>query len=190
MNDDKKQEIIEVLITRSQYDSDWINVASDLIANEGLTEEQLTPFNAKQLSVISDACTANKVEGCVCPLNKIMNPKFNATQMDLIKIGYSKGAKPELMEELLDPTIPYVELNFIIKGLIDGYDDMVDCYLLYTADQIAEIYAGHKDGIDYSMYMSPGIPSDMMSMIRFALTLKLCVNVYEEEGKMKVAIWA
>ena len=80
-----------------------------------------------------------------------MNPELNATQMQLILIGYEKGIISKHMELFFNPNIPFSTSNYIIQALAEGYNDMIN-YIDFDSDQIYEIYAAHKDNVNYETY--------------------------------------
>ena len=196
-----KEEAILHLMKNSWYDSDWVNIAADLLSQPMLNvdgslgefkEIDLARLNAKQLSIVSDAVTANKnlkdsgVERLI-PIKDMIFAGLNATQMEILKIAF---AKEELSEEqhyilrgMIDKNISYAKLNFLVRGVVDGFTEITNYHDDFDAAQLAEIYSGWKDEIDYKIYAKPKISGDDMALLRHALVIGKHVNVIELDHK-------
>lgn len=157
------------------YDYDWVCTAASILSKEldGFTEENLKLFNAAQLTQLKAAVDKN-----VDLAYKLSANTLNATQMQLIILGYDNGVSMEYLEKLIDPSIPFNTLNYIVQAIIDGYTDMID-YINFDADQVCEIYAAHKDEIDYSIFDKKEIDAASMALIRHALNIGFDVSVDE-----------
>lgn len=189
-----KEIAIAELIKNPAYDSDWVNIAADLLSSTHIDrsgfdlefeEESLATLSAKQLSIVSDAVQVNKnihestnEKYAFVPINKMIYYGLNATQMEIIKTSYAKMAEgkcwPEEMHKLLysmvDEAIPYVKLNYLCMGIVEEFYDIVK-YKHFEPAQIAEIYSGWKDGVPYETYAKESIDGDCMSIIRHILVL-------------------
>ena len=168
------------LINNPKYDSDWVAEAAKILSNEDnpLTEGELAELNALQLSVINEILASDKSTE---DKNDIINTLFgykdlNATQMRLYWIGISRGLTENIMERFLNPSIQYAKSNYVIQALIDGYTGITE-YMDYSAAQIAEIYAGMKDDIDYKKYTNIEYSADFMNFIRHGLCLGIDMTI-------------
>ena len=154
-------------------------------------------YNAGQMEVIKQGLFAP--ENTYDLISEISNRsnsaaafEFNATQLQLlgILIGYIK-ANPDKDSDkfnvLFDPEIPYAKSNFVIKGIIEGYDDMID-YIDFEPDQIYEIYAGHKDEVNYKEYAHERISDKIMGVMRYAMVNGLKYTLSDREDGIKVEI--
>ena len=163
------------LIENPKYTSDWINEASKILANEKnkFNEENLSYFDALELNVMNDILDSdyNDIESVLNTLF-IENNGLNATQMKLYWTGIYKGLLAGKMKKFLDPSIPYAKSNYAIQALLDGYDEILDYIDDYNPSQIAEIYSGMKDGINYKLYAKPELSSDVMNLVRHALCVE------------------
>ena len=80
------------------------------------------------------------------------------------------------MARFLNPSIQYAKSNYVIQALIDGYTGITE-YMDYSAAQIAEIYAGMKDDIDYKKYTNIEYSADFMNFIRHGLCLGIDMTI-------------
>ena len=101
-----------------------------------------------------------------------LNEKLNATQMQILLTGYSHGLTTQQLSPFFNPEIPYVKSNWAISALAEGFDitEYIDDY---DKDQLYEIYAGKKDGIDVSVYDKADISAELMAIARHAMVLGL-----------------
>lgn len=172
-----KKAWVNTLIKTAKYTSGWIEAASDILSYEESPFElaQLEEFNENQLSIIRDAIR-DKVN---INLDKLANKSLNATQMQLYLLGISKGVPEEKMDTFLNPYIPYAKSNYIIQSMIEGNDELLK-YIDFDVDQIYEIYAGMKDGIDYKVYAIKELRADTMSIARHCMNAGRAVEIYED----------
>ena len=190
-----KNDIIKQLINNPEYDSEWVGTVAEIIVHKSETDkdysiedmnkdiEKYSNLNADQVEVIKlHMLNENNYFDLYKVIEEYTKDKdmsvedFNATQMQLIGIMIDNENIPNTtIEKLIDCNIPYAKLNFVVKGLIEGYADMID-YIEYDPEQICEIYAGHKDGIDYTLYDKPDISDNMMGAARYALVNGLNVK--------------
>lgn len=168
-----KNSIISMLMENPRYDSDWIDKASNIMLEYGLTEDELCRYSSDKLGIIEQAY---KLYGILNGNNDevfldiIKNPEFNTTQMEILLTARSKGVPTEDIRELANPNISYGKMNYAAQAMIDGFMITKEIVIQdYSIDQIYEIVAGYHAGVDYKVYANPGIPAEQMSVIRTAL---------------------
>ena len=168
------------LLDNAKHSSGWIENASHLILKCGLTEEELSKFDTEQLQLIVSMFTSAEQNGDIW-IDGFLNPALNATQMQVLLTGYSHGLTTEQLKPYFNPEIPYIKSNWAVTALIDGYDMWSYIEKDYDKDQLYEIYAGKKDGIDVSVYDSIDIPAEKMAIAHHALVLGLKVQFDENK---------
>jgi hypothetical protein len=176
-----EKELEMQLLDNPKYSSTWVQNAAQLIAKCGLIEEELVKFDAEQLQMLVAMFTAaQEQENKTIWINGFLNPELNASQMQVLLTGYTHGLTTDQLKPYFNPEIPYVKSNWAITALVEGFDiaDYIDDY---NKDQIYEIYAGLKDGIDISLYNKADIPAEKMAIVRHALVLGL--NPQFDENK-------
>lgn len=168
-----KDAIISMLMENPKYDSDWIDKASNIMLEFGLTEDELCRYSSDKLGIIEQAyksygiLNGNNDEAF---LDIIKNPEFNATQMQILLKARSKGVTTEDIRELANPNISYGKINYAAQAMINGFMITKEIVIQdYSIDQIYEIVAGYHEGVDYKVYTDPAIPAEQMSVIRTAL---------------------
>ena len=169
------------LIQNPGYDSDWVGEASKILTNQliELSETDLVKFNALQLSIFNMIIESDKDDDTkVKVINTLMESDLNATQMRLYWIGIDHGLSENIMARFLDKNIPYAKSNYAIQALVDGYTGITEYLDDFNANQIAEIFTGMKDGIDYKIYAKPEYPADMMNLIRHAMATGFNVRLH------------
>jgi hypothetical protein len=177
--DEKK--IIEMqLIKNPAYSSGWIDNASHLIANCGLTEDELKKFDTEQLQLLVSMFSSAEKNPEI-DINRFLNPYLNQSQMQVLLTGYSHGLKTEALAKYFNPEIPYVVSNWAITALVEGFDLSSYVDAGYDPDQLYEIYCGMKQGIDYSIYDCIEIPAEKMSVCRHALSLGLKAKINDNK---------
>ena len=170
------------LIKNSKYDSDWIAEASKILSfTEDVTEEMITDLNAVQLRVINEVISDSEVS---IDINILLDKNLNATQMKLYYIGIKKGLTSKIMEQFLNPDIPYAKTNYMVQALLDGFTGITE-YLDFSPDQIAEIYAGMKEGVNYKIYADSDLPAEYMNFIRHALSLEMAFSIKTKYGTIE-----
>lgn len=196
-----KNDIIKELINNPEHDSEWIGSVAEIIS-KNLEKEDYTnadirldvntymKFNAGQMEVIKQGLLAPEnpydlISEIDHRSDSAVAFEFNATQLQLlgILIGYIKSNPDKDSDKfniLFNYEIPYAKLNFVIKGIVEGYDDMVD-YIDFDPDQICEIYAGHKDGVNYASYASKDIPDTVMGAIRYCLNNNITFTINDNK---------
>lgn len=161
------------LIKNPKYDSDWIAQAAKILVHDGVTvtTADLEELSTPQLALYNEILGFDDKEKATKALNTLFveHKDLNATQMRLYWIGITKGLTEEIMERFLDPTIPYAKSNFAIEAICKGFTGITEYLDGFDANQVAEIYAGMQDGIDYKSYARPEFPSDLMNLIRHAM---------------------
>lgn len=171
------------LLDNPKHSSTWIqNAVSLMIKNDLLTEEELSKFDTEQLQMLTSMFTAAEQNQDVW-IDGFLNPDLNATQMQIILTGYNHGLTTEQLKPYFNPEIPYAKANWIITGLIEGFD--LTGYGEYNKDQLYEIYAGKKDGIDISVYDKIDIPAEKMAIARHAMVLGLKPQ-FDENKKLTI----
>ena len=170
------------LINNPKYDSDWVAEAAKILSNEDnpLTEGELAELNALQLSVINEILASDKSTE---DKNDIINTLFgykdlNATQMRLYWIGISRGLNENIMARFLDKNIPYAKSNYAIQAISEGFTGITEYLDEFDASQIAEIYTGMKDGVNYKLYAKSEYPAEVMNLIRHAMETGLNVKLH------------
>ena len=169
------------LINNPKYDSDWVAEAAKILSNEDnpLTEGELAELNALQLSVINEILASDKSTE---DKNDIINTLFgykdlNATQMRLYWIGLKNGLNNNIMVRFLNSNIPYAKSNYAIQAICEGFTGITEYLNDFNANQIAEIYAGMKDGVDYKIYAKPEYSAELMNLIRPAMVTGINVTL-------------
>ena len=169
------------LINNPKYDSDWVAEAAKILSNEDnpLTEGELAELNALQLSVINEILASDKSTE---DKNDIINTLFeykdlNATQMRLYWIGLKNGLNNNIMVRFLNSNIPYAKSNYAIQAICEGFTGITEYLNDFNANQIAEIYAGMKDGVDYKIYAKPEYSAELMNLIRHAMVTGINVTL-------------
>ena len=168
-----KDSIISMLMENPKYDSDWIDKASNIMLEFGLTEDELCRYSSDKLGIIEQAYKSYGIlsgNSDEVFLDIIKNPEFNVTQMQILLTARSKGVPTEDIRELANPSISYGKMNYAAQAMINGFMITKEIVIQdYSIDQIYEIVAGYHEGVDYKVYANPGIPAEQMSVIRTAL---------------------
>lgn len=172
------------LLDNPNYSSGWIENATHLICKCGLTEDELSKFDTEQLQLIVSMFTSAEQNSEIW-IDGFLNSNLNATQMQVLLTGYSHNLTTEQLKPYFNPEIPYVKSNWAIAALTEGFE--LDSYVEagFDKDQLYEIYAGKKDGIDVSKYDSIDISADKMAIARHALVLGLEPN-FDENKKLTI----
>ena len=90
-----------------------------------------------------------------------------------------KNIPVEKMEVFLKhPDIPYAKMNYIIEALADGADLLP--YVNFSTDQLYEIFAGVKSGVDYTYYAFEDLSAEKMIIVRLALEKGLSVEINKD----------
>ena len=160
------------LLDNPKYSSGWIQNATHLICNCALSEAEIAKFDTEQLQLLVSMFTSAQQNPDIW-IEGFLNPELNATQMQILLTGYSHNLTTEQLKPYFDPKIPYVKSNWAITALAEGFDLSVYIESDYDKDQIYEIYAGKKEGIDISVYDCKLIPAEKMAIARHALVLGL-----------------
>lgn len=181
---DQKKKIEMELLKNPKYSSGWIDNASHLITNCGLTEEEVSKFDTEQLQLIVSVFTSAQNNNEIW-IDGFLNPELNATQMQILLTGYSHGLTTEQLKPYFNPTISYIKSNWAVSALAEGFD--MGPYIIngYDEDQIYEIYSGKKDGVDISLYDCIKIPSEKMAIARHALNLGLEIH-FDDNNKLTI----
>jgi len=167
------------LLDDPKHSSGWIENAGHLIEKCNLTEEELSKFNTEQLQLIVSMFTSAEANPGIW-IDGFLNPELNATQMQVLLTGYSHGLTTEQLEPYFDPNIPYIKSNWAVTALAEGNN--ITNYVLagYDKDQLYEIYAGLKDGVDVSVYDCKDLSAEKMAIAHHALRLGLHVAISKE----------
>lgn len=179
-----EKELEMKLLDNPKYSSGWIQNATHLMCKCGLTEEEVSKFDTEQLQLIVSMFTSAEQNPEIW-IGGFLNPELNATQMQIILTGYSHGLTTEQLIPYFNPEIPYVKSNWAISGLAEGFDLLEYINDDYDKDQIYEIYAGKKDGINVSVYNKKDIPAEKMAIARHALVLGLKPQ-FDENKKLTI----
>ena len=107
---------------------------------------------------------------------------LNATQMRLYWVGIKNGLTEAIMSRFLNPEISYAKSNYAIQALTEGFTGITEYLDDFDADQIAEIYTGMRDGIDYKIYAKPEYPAEFMNFIRHAIMTGIHLVITAGEG--------
>lgn len=179
-----EKELEMVLLENPKYSSGWIQNATHLMLKCGLKEEEAAKFDTEQLQLIVSMFTSAEQNPEIW-IGGFLNPELNATQMQLLLTGYSHGLTTEQLQPYFNPEIPYVKTNWAISALSEGFS--IDKYINegYNKDQIYEIYAGIKDGVDVTLYDSIDIPAERMAIARHAVVLGLKPQ-FDENKKLTI----
>ena len=179
-----EKELELTLLTNPKYSSGWIQNAIPLMVKCGLSEEELIKYDIEQLQLIASMFGLAEQNQDVY-IEGFLNPELNATQMQLLLTGYSKGLTTEQLKPYFNPAIPYVKSNWYITALIEGFDLNDYDINAYDINQIYEIYAGKKDGVDVSVYNKIDIPAEKMALAHHALVLGLKPQ-FDEDKKLTI----
>lgn len=179
-----EEELKLVLLDNPKYSSGWIENAARLMCKCGLSETELSKYNTEQLQLIVSMFNSAEQNPEIW-IDGFLNPELNATQMQVLLTGYSNGLTTEQLRPYFNPEIPYVKSNWVIAGLSEGFDLTKYDINAYNKDQIYEIFAGHKDGIDVSIYDKVDISAEKMAIIRHALVLGLNPQ-FDENKKLTI----
>ena len=180
----KEKELELQLLDNPNYSSEWIKNATHLMCKCGLTEEEVARFDAEQLGVIVSMFTSAEQNSEIW-IGGFLNPALNATQMQLLLNGYSHGLTTAILQPYFNPEIPYVKSNWAITALAEGFDLTVYVNDGYNKEQLYELYAGLKDGVDISIYDDINIPAEKMAIVRHALVLGLKPQ-FDENKKLTI----
>lgn len=180
----KEKELELILLKNPKYSSGWIQNAIPLMVNHNLTEEELVKYDAEQLQLIGSMFGLAEQNEDVC-ISAFLNPELNATQMQLIFVGYSNNLTTEQLKPFFNPEITYVKANWYITALIEGFDLNDYDINAYDENQIYEIYAGKKDGVDVSLYNKIDIPAEKMALAHHALALGLKIE-FDADKKLTI----
>lgn len=171
------------LLDNPKYSSGWIQNATHLMCKCGFSEAELSKYDTEQLQLIVSVFTSAEQNPEIW-IDGFLNPELNATQMQILLTGYSHNLTTEQLKPYFDPSIPYAKSNWAIAALAEGFD--ISEYIEdYDKDQIYEIYAGKKDGIDVTVYDKVDIPAEKMSLAHHALVLGLKPQ-FDENKKLTI----
>ena len=176
------------LLANPKFSSEWVKLGTEIIDTYNVPLEAIEDLSVEQLNVAKDIY--DYIDGTLSDdddedeliaeknakykniLNTILyKNKYNATQMQIIFIMCKSEADVELIEVLMDNTIPYGIMDYVGKGIIDGHKDMIKYIKGYSLNQVYEIYAGYVEGVDVSLYADAEIPAEIMGVIRHLLQL-------------------
>lgn len=171
--------IQEELINNPNLNSEQVDVISKLINNSYYNMDSvkyLMYYDADQLKVIelaakefnNDAEKMKYVMG-VIDIDSINVTELNATQMYLKFIAIKNDIDTDIIDRIIDASIPYACSKYVLDAYLDGYD-LTD-YIHYDPAQLYEIYSGAIDGINYKEYADQDIDAEIMGLIRHAMTL-------------------
>lgn len=179
-----EKELQLTLLENPKYSSGWVENAVHLMLKCNLKEEELNKFDTEQLQLIISVFTSAEQNPEIW-IGGFLNPKLNATQMQVLLTGYSHGLTTEQLNRYFNPDIPYIKSNWAISALAEGFN--IDKYVDedYDKDQIYEIYAGIKDGVDVSVYDKKDIPAEKMAIAHHAMTLGLKPQ-FDENKKLTI----
>ncbi len=172
------------LLDNPKHSSGWIQNATHLMCKCGFSEEELSKYDTEQLQLIVSMFTSAEQNSEIW-IDGFLNPALNATQMQILLTGYSHGLTTEQLKPYFNPEIPYVKSNWAITALAEGFDLNDYDFNVFDKDQIYEIYAGKKDGIDISVYDKVDIPAELMAIARHALVLGLKPQ-FDENKKLTI----
>ena len=176
------------LLANPKFSSEWVKLGTEIIDTYNVPLEAIEDLSVEQLNVAKDIY--DYIDGTLSDdddedeliaeknakykniLNTILyKNKYNATQMQIIFIMCKSEADVELIESLMDNTIPYGIMDYVGKGIIDGHKDMIKYIKGYSLNQVYEIYAGYVEGVDVSSYADVETPAEIMGVIRHLLQL-------------------
>ena len=179
-----EKELEMLLVDNPKYSSGWIQNATHLMLKCNLSEAEVAKFDTEQLQLIVSMFTSAEQNPEIW-IGGFLNPELNATQMQVLLTGYSHGLTTEQLSPYFNPEIPYVKSNWAIAALAEGFnmDKYIECD--YDKDQIYEIYAGIKDGVDITVYDQKDISAEKMAIARHALVLGLKPQ-FDENKKLTI----
>lgn len=182
MNTEKELEM--QLLDNPKYSSGWIQNATHLMLKCGLTEEEVARFDTEQLQLLVSMFTSAEQNPEIW-IDGFLNPALNATQMQILLTGYSHNLTTAQLKPYFNPEIPYIKSNWAITALAEGFDLTKYIEEGYNKDQIYEIYAGIKDGVDVTLYDSIDISAEYMAIFRHAVVLGLKPQ-FDENKKLTI----
>ena len=176
-----KEQIASKLADVPNYDANWVEIASTIMATHDVDRDILEQFSSEQLHILNevfneDVKTHPDKQQYI---NLICNPELNLTQMQIIATARSKGVKLDWIKLISDPSLPYAKSNYISQGMVDGFNmfDMIPDFYKYDSDQTYELFAGIKSNVDFKIYMDPDIPAEVMGVARHAMQLDMTVKI-------------
>lgn len=178
------------LLKNPKYDSDWIGVATTIIANGYMGEVACSLYNSNQLIIIQDLFeNKDNIAEFEEIRNIIMAPELNATQMRILLSAALKGVTAVILKKFSSPELPYEKTNYLLEAAGTDKVDMSD-YINYDADQIYEIFCGIRTGINYEIYAHKAISAEKMGIARHALDVGCQVSVLKssEDGEIVLTI--
>lgn len=182
------ESVASELATNPKYDAGWVDEVSHILSEyEGYYEHDFNIFSAEQVSLIYQALKLHSDDKEFMDL--LMDRHLNITQMQIVLSAKTKGVKNEWLDKLANGALHYSKGNYISQGMVDGFNmfDIIDPYE-YDADQVYEIFAGIKSGVDYKKYLDKDISSELMGIIRHALQLGLDISVDVRNDDFRLVI--
>ena len=184
--DPKVEAITSYLVNNPKYESDWIAEASTILAKDidYLTEEALAKYPAGKLKVVNEILA----DDINININMLLESGLNWTQMELYYAGIKNGVSEEDMKIFLNPEISYAKSNFAIQAIIEGYNDIVN-YMDYSVDQLVEIYACMKEGIDVKAILAISNGDvKVMNFIRHGINIGLECTLMETDSAVSFGL--
>jgi antitoxin component of MazEF toxin-antitoxin module len=164
------EELINKLRANPNYDMEWIEQAAWFILNGAASEKFLAAFTAAQLVRIKTIIATPYAQ-------LLFNPKFNSTQLTILATCIQKNFKPEIINELANPDIPYQAMDYIAQGFEEGLDwRKIEDYIEFNPEQCFEILNGFRIGVNYTAYAAIIVPAPIMHMISTGLKAGLDVK--------------
>lgn len=176
-----KDFVCNILNQDSKFDAGWVDNAAEILISDPMYEvEKLSKFTAEQLGTMKKALTDYKADQEF--INLIYNPELNVTQMQIAIAAKNNGVKNEWISALTNPKLHYTKANYIAQGMADGFNlcEIINVYE-FDPDQVYEIFAGIKLGIDYKAYAKKKYPAEIMGVVRHAMQLNLKVSIADTD---------
>lgn len=185
---DSKEQIISELLVNPVLTSDWIQAATDLVEKypENIVIADLEDLSAQQIMMMNEFVKYfdNNIE---LVLAFYHDHNYNETQLQVILQALGKNLSIDTINEVVDETVPYATMNWLLAAIVEGYDQFKNpIYKNYHPDQLQEVFSGLKDGVEVSDYDRVDMDSKKMQVIRHARCVGLTVEIDEE---MKLTIY-
>lgn len=228
MNKYTKQEITDYLIATPEFDADWIDKVSDIVSlypteieKFGIRDiDAFQDIDARFLHIILSLLklyTETELSDMQFSMinlviNNIINKTYpmNATQAQIIasmvdyicRMDQDKipdNVTVEVVKNLISSNIPYTALNFIAKGVLEGYPGIM-AYVNNKPDVVANIYAMYADGVydDLSGILSEftdnniisdKLSADKLNLLRFLQVTGFDFTVNDTIVGVKITVW-
>lgn len=178
-----QEEILRELQNNPNLSDPWISAVMAAI-KDGLIEynENLTMYTADQIAEYANIKSHMDILSDD-DFSKLTNPNLNSSQMKIALVSLINKIPSDIVWKIVAEDIPYSISNYVSQAYLEGFD-MTKYVHGYTVDQVYQIYAGLKTGVDVTKYDYDTIPAEIMEFIRHALILGLDARYDFEKDKV------